>query len=643
MDAVLSALLQLGQHTLTQQARSPDPLHAEAQSLRTETLAAKYQAERAKRIRADGVAQFQETEGIYRSFQDDPWAAAAAAAAAAAEASQRDTDGDGLRRETTVLIVGGGYAGLVTAVNLRKQGIDDFVIVEKGADFGGTWYWNQYPGVACDVEALHYLPFLEETGYVPRERFASGPEIREHVARIVEQWKLAPRAHLGREITSIHWDAEGSRWDIQTRQGDHFRAAFVVLATGTLHKPKLPGIPGIAEFQRDHFHSSRWQHHCMDGLANKTVGIIGTGASAVQLVPQLARDARHLYVFQRTPSSVARRHNHAPDPVAIAALAPGWQRAQMNDFAQILQGELLDETVDCPALEGLEALTMRAIHADAARLGVDLRSEPEKLAAVYELADFRLMERLRREVEETVHDPAVAERLKPWYAFMCKRPAFHNEYLAAFNRANVELVDTAGAGVSHLTATGVVAAGREYPVDLLIYSTGFEFELGANFYRRTGIHLLGAQGQTLDEKWEARGPSTLFGIHLRDFPNLFHIGPAQAGVTANQLHNIYIAAEHIASVVHMCLTAPAACHRVIQPTAEAEEEWGKHIETGRDMRLAFAQKCPPGYYNQEGRPEEIPARWGVYPAGIVAWERVLKEWRDEGTMKGMEQRLAPFP
>lgn len=643
-----------------------DPLKVEAQALRTEALFAKYQAERAKRIRADGVAQFQETEGIYRPFQEDVYAP---------PGSKRN----GVESETTVLIVGGGYGGLVTAVNLRKEGVDDFLIVEKGADFGGTWYWNQYPGilynplsssptrskeyteifmgetgVGCDVESLHYLPFLEETGYIPRDRFASGPEIREHVSRIVERWQLAEQAHLQTEITTIQWKEEknGGRWHIYTRQGDHFRARFVVLATGTLHKPKLPGLKGIEEFQRDHFHSSRWNYDLTGGdatggrmtqLATKTVGIIGTGASAVQLVPQLACDARKLYVFQRTPSSVTMRHTQPPDPAVIAALPPGWQRAQMNEFAQILQGNLLDEEVDCPALEGLEALTMRAVYAEAARIGVDLQAQPEKIEEVYRLLDFRLMERLRHLVDETVQDVETAEKLKPWYSFMCKRPAFHNDYLAAFNRPNVELVDTDGQGVSHLTATGVVALDQEYPVDLLIYSTGFEFEVGSNFHRRTGIRLVGAKGQTLDEKWEAnpRGPSTLFGIHIRDFPNLFNIGPAQAGVTGNQLHNIYIAAEHIAAVVQTCLpTTTCSSFRIIEPTEEAEEEWGKQIETGREMRVAFAQTCPPGYYNKEGKPEEIPPRWGWYPPGIVAWEKVLKEWRDEGTMKGMEQRFA---
>lgn len=492
------------------------------------------------------------------------------------------------------------------------------------------------------MESTIYLPFLEETGYIPKDRFSYGPEIREHCERIVNHWDLKPKTYLQTEITSIVWDEPLLHWRISTNRSDTFLAQFVVIATGTQHKPKLPGLAGIHDFKRDHFHSSRWNYAITGGgptgnmnkLNNKTVGIIGTGASALQLVPQLARDARKLYVFQRTPSSVSHRSEQAPDAAAIAALEPGWQKTKMDDFARILQGELLD--VECTAIEGLEDFTLRAFHEEAKAAGVTVQDE--KIMDLMRLADFRLMEKLRQHVSDTVKDPQTAEKLKPWYPFMCKRPGFQNEYLAAFNRPNVELIDTNGKGVSHVTETGIVANDTEYEVSLLIYSTGFEFEVGANFLRRTGINLVGSRGQTLDEKWEGqeKGPSTLFGIHIRDFPNLFYIGPAQAGVTSNQTHNIVVAGEHIAKVVRRCLENPSL--RTIEPTQEAEEAWGQDIEAGAAMRLAFLKDCSPGYYNREGKPEEIPARWGIYPKGIVAWEKVMQEWRNEGTFRGMEVR-----
>ena len=490
------------------------------------------------------------------------------------------------------------------------------------------------------MEALVYLPFLEETGYVPTTRFPYGPEIREHMSRIVENWDLGPRTHLQTEINSIVWDESILRWHIRTNRNDHIISQFVTLATGTLHQPHLPGILGIEKFKGDHFHSSRFNYEITGGdatgnmkkLTDKTVGIIGTGASAVQLVPKLAQDAKKLYVFQRTPSSVTPRHNQPPDPATIASLEPGWQRSRMADFANILQGEITE--VESPAVEGLDALTVRTLAREAKEAGLEFK--PEKIPELYQQADLRLMESIRKFIEDTVMDKETADKLKPWYAFMCKRPVFHNDYLLSFNNPNVELVDTDGKGVSHITENGVVANDKEYEVDILIYSTGFEFEIASTFYRRTGINLVGSKGRTLDETW-ANGPSTLFGVHVRDFPNLFIVGPIQAGVTANSTHTIYVAGEHIAEVVASCLKKRAD-FQAIEPSEEAEEGWSKQIEEGREMRLEFAKGCPPGYYNKEGKPEEIPARWGIYPKGIEPYTRLIREWREEGGMKGLERR-----
>ncbi|EOO03352.1 putative monooxygenase protein [Phaeoacremonium minimum UCRPA7] len=416
------------------------------------------------------------------------------------------------------------------------------------------------------------------------------------------------------------------------------------MATGTFHEPKLPGLAGIEGFERPHFHSGRWNYDITGGdssgnlnkLADKTVGVIGTGSSAVQFIPYLAHSAKKLYVFQRTPSSVTPRAKFQVDPAAVASREPGWQRAQMRQFADIMQG---DDTSDqrFTAAEGFDSLTMQAILIEGRQAGIT-EIPAEQVPELLQLADLRLMERLRKLVADTVVDPTTAAQLQPWYPFFCKRPAFNNEYLAVFNRPNVELVDTDGRGVSHLTRTGVVAGGREYDVDVLVYATGFDFEIGADFFRRTGIHLIGARGQTLDQAWAtAGGPSTLFGIHARGFPNLFIIGPAQAGVGANWTHTAYVAGEHIAEVVAAMLTEPSA-YRVLEPTAEAEEDWGKQVEEGSAMRLLFAQSCSPGYFNHEGEPEKIPKRWGYYPKGPVAWEKLMKEWREEGSMKGMERR-----
>ncbi|KAL5355548.1 hypothetical protein BJX96DRAFT_184154 [Aspergillus floccosus] len=633
MGSILSTLLQsLASALPLQIARrigfAPTPVHPlKAFQVDKEAILARYQAEREKRLRKEGVAQFKESRGgTYHRLRED-----------VKPAVPRDP----IHAETKVIIVGAGFAGLVAAVKLHQRGVQDFRIIDKAAGFGGTWYWNQYPGAACDVDSLLYLPFLEETGYIPSRRFAYGPEIREQVHRIVAKWDLERRSHLSTEITSATWDESIFRWRVQTSHNDHFVAQFLVMATGTFHEPKLPGIPGMAKFKRDHFHSGRWNYDITGGdeegnmtkLANKTVGIIGTGASAIQLVPKLAQNAKKLYVFQRTPSSIQFRDNRLYDAKALrVSLRPGWQTQRMSEFADILTGTIVDR--DCDSLDGLEEMTMRALVKEAAEANVPL--QPEQIPELMQLADLRLMERIRRQVDETVKDPATAAKLKPWYSFMCKRPAFHNDYLAAFNRPNVELVDTDGEGVSYLTERGVVAAGKEYEVDLLVYSTGFDFDVEASFYRRTGIRMIGAKGRTFDEKWDEKGPSTLFGVHIREFPNLLYVGPVQSGVTANWTHTTYAVGEHVAEFVAKALQEKR--FQAFEPTEEAEEEWGRKNEEGSEMRLQFAQTCPPGYYNREGKPEEIPARWAYFPKGIMAWTNITREWREEGSMAGMDRR-----
>ncbi|KAI3317085.1 FAD/NAD(P)-binding domain-containing protein [Xylariaceae sp. AK1471] len=636
----------------TIEKNDPTAIHPlKALKLDTEAIKARYAAERARRDVIVGVSQFKQPQGANSRFKSD--------------VLQSTASREPVTANTSVLICGAGFAGLVTAVNLKKDyGIKDFLVIDKAGGFGGTWYWNQYPGVACDVESYMYLPFLEETGYTPKQRFSYGPEIREQIGRVVEKWDLEPHAYFHTEIIAMNWDESLRRWHVHTNKKDHFIAQFVVLATGTFHEMKLPGLPGLESFERPHFHSSRWDYSVtggsptdwnLDKLGDKTVGIIGTGASAVQLVPQLAQYAKKVYVFQRTPSSISLRENTATsDSPEVSAMVQkaGWQRARMEEFANILQGAVVDR--DCSALEGLEALTVRALLKEGQEAGAAVL--PEEIPELLQMADFRLMEKLRKMIENTIHDRATAESLKPWYPFMCKRPAFNNDYLAAFNRHNVVLVDTQGQGVEQLTATGVVANGHEHPVDVLVYSTGFDYETDADFHRRTGIRLVGAQGRTLDEAAAARGggPATLFGIHLREFPNLLNIGPAQSGVTANWTHTAYVASEHIAAVVATVLhrklptdtdaDADAEAdegHRqaeVIEPTEETAEAWGRQVDEGHEMRLQFNASCPPGYYNKQGQPDEISSRMAYYPKGIMEWQKVMREWREKGGMEGMEKR-----
>ncbi len=386
-------------------------------------------------------------------------------------------------------------------------------------------------GAACDVESSLYLPFLEETGYLPKRRFSYSPEILEHFDRIAAKWSLSSKSQLQTEITSMIWDESLLRWHTKTAQGDHFTSQFIVTATGTLHEPKLPGITGIQDFQGDQFHSGRWDYNITGGdttgnlnkLADKTVALVGTGASAIQILPALAQSSKKVLVFQRTPSSVTVRENWDTKPNMAASLKPGWQVTGLENLARIMEGDILD--VECTATEGLHALTHQEILREGKAAGVEVTDED--LPQLLQLADLRLMQSIRDEVDQKVHDKATAEKLKPWYPFLCKRPAFHNDYIATFNKPNVELVDTKGQGVSHLTKDAIVSNGKEYLADLVIYSTGFDFIFAHDFERRTGIRIVGNRNQTIDEAWAENGPSTLYGIHVRDFPNMFIVGATQ--------------------------------------------------------------------------------------------------------------------
>ncbi|RFU80552.1 cyclohexanone monooxygenase [Trichoderma arundinaceum] len=596
------------------------------QRIDIKSIESKYERERAKRLRSDGVAQFQSAKGNFSRFRDDIGAA--------------PITRESIVRETKVLIVGAGFGGVVMAVRLREQGVEDFVILDKASGFGGTWYWNQYPGVCCDVESYIYLPFLEETNYIPTTRFASGPEILEHIGRVVDKWRLASNAYLQTQIISMKWDETIRRWHVYTNRSDHFITQFVVMATGTLHEPQLPRIPGINEYERPLFHIGRWNYSVTGGnskgnmrkLADKTVGIIGTGASGVSVIPLLAQSAKKLLVFQRTPSTIDIRENWKTDANFLPSLLPGWQRAQMETLANVLEGDMSD--VECSAVEGLDVLALRGLFKEAKQAGVDIK--PEEIPELMKLANLRWMERIRKLIEDKVEDKETAEKLKPWYSFMCKRPVFHNEYLASFNKPNVELVDTDGKGVSSLTSRGVMANGKEYEVDILIFATGFEFYLASDYEHRTGIRVIGSRNESLDEAWRKEGPRTLFGIHFRDFPNLFNVGSVQSGVGATWTHTTYVAGEHIADVIASVLS-DGDCD-TIEPSEEAVLDWGNQMEEGGDLKLHFHQSCTPSYYNAEGNPEQYTARWGTYPKGIMQWTRILKEWREEGNMKGIEKR-----
>ena len=586
-----------------------------------EAIRLKYLAERDKRLRADGNQQYLEITGQFSHYLDDPYTPVV----------ERAPKTDHVR----FAFIGGGFAGLATGARLVEAGITDVRIIEKGGDFGGTWYWNRYPGAQCDTASMIYMPLLEETGHMPSEKYAHAPEILAHSQRIGRHYKLYDNALFHTQVSSLTWQDDDSCWRITTNRGDDFTAQYIGLGTGPLHIPKLPGIPGIESFRGHSFHTSRWDYAYTGGdpggapmtrLADKRVALIGTGATSVQCVPHLARSCRSLHVFQRTPSSIDIRNNAPIDPDWFASVAtPGWQQRWLENFTANQAGG--NAEVDL-VQDGWTDLARR-IREQIRKLPATERTVPNMLAA-YEDADFAKMNEIRARVDEIVADPATADHLKAWYRQLCKRPCFHDAYLQAFNTPTVHLVDTDGKGVERITETGIVVGGTEYPVDCIIYASGFE--VGTPLARRAGFDLVGRAGRKLSDHW-AQGMRSKHGIHVHGFPNAFFVQPTQgANLISNVPHNLTEAARTIAVMVRHAIDHG---HREIEVSESAETAW---IDLLRNSpgRMTSSPDCTPGYYNNEGQDPGPAAKLNVgYPAGATAYFRYLDAWRTSGQFEGL--------
>ncbi len=585
-------------------------------------LLAKYHAERDKRLRADGNDQYQEFTGAFATLLEDPYTPR--------------SDRDAVTDHVTFAFVGGGFAGLCTGARLVEAGIGDVRIIEKGGDFGGTWYWNRYPGAQCDTASLIYLPLLEETGHMPSEKYAHAPEILAQAQRIGHRFGLYDKALFHTEVTDMVWDEAGLVWRITTNRGDSFTADYVGTGTGPLHVPKLPGIPGIADFGGHMFHTSRWDYGytggdpgggLMTGLAGKRVAIIGTGATAVQCVPHLARAAGQLYVVQRTPSSVDVRANAPIDPDWFADMAtPGWQTRWLENFCDnIGMGTAREDWVN----DGWTDLSRRIRSRIMALPPEDMN--PENFFAAYEDSDFEKMSEIRARADALVGDTATAQKLKAWYRQLCKRPCFHDAYLQAFNAPSTMLVDTDGKGVERITRSGFMVAGIEYDVDCIIFASGFE--VGTDHSRRAGFDMTGVGGVKLSEAW-AGGMKTLHGLHVHGFPNAFVVQFAQAAnYVVNVPHNW---TDHGTTIASIVAHARQNGHRRIEVTEDAQDDWLKLLKSGPGRFLA-APDCTPGYYNNEGK--ELSADTVIsslgYPAGAAGYFKYIQNWRTSGRFDGL--------
>lgn len=603
-----------------------DPAQQHRQALRR-----RYEHERIKRLRPDGPDQYLEPTGRFAHFVDDPWVPRV----------QRPPVHD----DVNVVVIGAGFAGLVAGARLTEAGVGGIRLVDRAGDVGGVWYWNRYPGAMCDTAAMVYLPLLEQTGTVPTAKYVSGPEIHAHAQAIASTFGLYGDTLFSTGVTSVVWDEPRSQWRITTDRGDDFGARFVVMGLGQLNRPKLPGIPGIETFGGHAFHTSRWDYAYtkgspagdpMTGLADKRVGIIGTGATSVQCIPHLARSAAELFVFQRTPSSVDVRNNRPIDPRWFEALEPGWQRQWMENFTVLQTGGFADEDLVGDGWTDI-AQRIRDRVVDLVAGGEPLG--PQTVARAYADSDDEKMDELRQRIDDVVSDPATAEALKPWYRQLCKRPCFHDEYLQTFNRANTHLVDTDGRGVTRLDHSGAWVGDRHIALDCLVIASGFE--VGTPHARRSGFDVVGRNGQTLDTHW-ADGMRTLHGMASHGFPNLFTLGITQAAnLISNIPHNLVEAGTTVAALI---ATAERQGARTVEVTADAEQQWVDLVGSAAPGVLGSSD-CTPGYYNNEGQPMGRRERLNTsgYPDGPVAYFDYIEQWRASGHFEGFAFGGTPKP
>jgi cation diffusion facilitator CzcD-associated flavoprotein CzcO len=587
-----------------------------------EAVKAKYLEERDKRLVPGRTAiRDLKTDAYFARFREDPFTPRV-------EREPRTDDVD-------VCIIGGGIAGVLAGAQLRKAGLKNIRILDQAGGIGGTWYWNRYPGVMCDVESYIYLPMLEETGYIPTRRYAWGEEIRLYLESLAQRFDLVDSALFHTGVTRAAWDESAARWRVETDRGDAFTARYYVLATGILNLMKLPDIPGMEDFAGHAFHTARWDydytgggpHAPLTNLKDKVVALIGTGASGIQALPPLADAAKHVYVFQRTPSAIGVRGNRDTDPSFVDTCTPGWQKERMDNF----QAQMLGKTVDTDLTD--DGWTHHYAKVQNAPRWKGMTYEEYMRNA--EEIDFGIMEEHRQRVDELVRDPEKAEILKPYYRYLCKRPCFHDEYLQAYNNDNVTLIGCP-AGFDKVTAKGPVVNGKEYEVDCIVYGTGFEAEL-TPLVRRIGHELIGRNGLSLAEKF-VDGSATYLGMLTRGFPNMFIMPtPAQQSVvTVNYTHLAVVGAEFVGGAVRRLEERGA---KVFDVAEDAEAAWTTKVMESFIDPSHVMSACTPSRLNNEGDPGSINPRngnWGRGFGDFFGYRDLLEEWVDSGECEGLE-------
>lgn len=635
------------------------------------TIRKRYAEEAQKRLRPEGLAQFlplkQAQEERLRSLSDDPWV----------DHSDLNAKPSPITSNATYkfFVLGAGFGGLVYAVQAIESGLataEDIRLVDAAGGFGGTWYWNRYPGLHCDVESYIYLPLLEETGYIPTQKYAAGKEIREHAERVAQHWGLSDKTLFRTDVKSAEWNEKTELWDVrftEYRGPDEapveyqIRAQYVYLAAGVLTRPQIPRIPGLLSFKGEMFHTARWNYkvsggsqadQTLNGFHGKRVAVIGTAATAIGLIPEVAKYAKELYVFQRTPAYVKPRNQKVTDAEEFkreVAYTKGWQSERRKNWNIHLTNSVTPGTKNLVADGWTDMPAYSAILGNPSHSVINASPESlERHVTHFHALDLPHMELVRNRVDEIVKDPETAAKLKPWYPSWCKRPTFSDTYLSLFNSPHVHLIDTNGQGVSTATSNGLVVDNKEYPVDIIIFSTGFQApnaRLGSPA-ARTGVYVAGRNGVSLDEKWVSNGAATLHGYTTSQFPNLFFSGTAQGTITGNNIWMLQLIAQHITYIISASERRIGQGKRaVIEVTEEAEEAHTQEI-LKRAAYFGSLAGCTPGYFNAYGEaagvtdPEEKKkrARGSTWSEGTLSFLEFIGRWRDDGNLVGLKVKPA---
>ncbi|TCH99522.1 NAD(P)/FAD-dependent oxidoreductase [Roseococcus sp. SYP-B2431] len=522
--------------------------------------------------------------------------------------------------EFEVVVVGAGFAGLYMLHRLRGLGLSA-VVLEAGEDVGGTWYWNRYPGARCDVESMQYsYSFSEELQQEWRwsERFASQPEILRYANHVADRFDLRRDIRFSTRVVSAAFDDAAARWTVRTEGGAVISARHCVMATGCLSNTRMPDFPGLGSFHGKSYHTGQWPHEGVD-FTGLRVGVIGTGSSAIQAIPVIARQARHVTVFQRTPNFSIPSRNRAMDEEYEHSWK-GDYPARRAKARQMRTG--IDYPVNpTPALEVGEAERRREYESRWERGGTAFMAAFGDLI-LDEKANETAADFVRGQIRATVSDPAVAELLCPHnHPIGTKRICVDTDYYETFNRENVTLVDVRSAPIEAVTPEGLRTAEAGYKLDALVFATGFDAMTGTLL----AMDIRGRDGLTLGEKWEA-GPVTYLGLMTAGFPNLFLVtGPGSPSVLSNMIVSIE---QHVDWIAGALAHAQARGIETMEATAEAEAQW---VEHGNEVAQRTLYPRANSWYmgvNVPGKPQVFMP----YIGGVGAYREIC----DAVAAKGYE-------